>query len=244
MSELRAGWVLRWSRAALVAALILGGGLVAHVSAGGLLPDIGILVLLGSATLLGCAALFGRPITTRATVALLALGQAGFHLAMTALAGHAGAGSHAGAGDAIRAEVVRSATAGGRRTGSLRDLMAAPEMPASGDLQLAVPHWAQHVVADLSGANALMALAHLTAAAAVGWWLASGEAALWALICLTGRQSWKFVLLLTAGAGGTLAFGKRHRAASAAVRVERPPARWVIERRPARRGPPRLAAAL
>ncbi len=244
MSELRAGWVLRWTRAALVAALILGSGLAAHVSAGGQLPDLRVIVLLASTTLLGCAALLGRPVTTRAAIALLALGQAGFHLTLTALAGHAGAGSHTVAGGSGRADILQLSAAGGRRTGSLRDLMSSPPVPTGGDLQLVAPHWVQHVVADLSGANAVMALAHLAAAGAVGWWLASGEAALWTLVCLSCSQTWTFVLLLIASAGPVLARGPGRRSIPAGAWVEQPLARWVVERRPARRGPPRVAAAL
>ena len=50
--------------------------------------------------------------------------------------------------------------------------------------------WIHHLVEDLStAANLGMALAHLVAAAGLGWWLASGERLVWRLVALLGRQT-------------------------------------------------------
>jgi hypothetical protein len=51
---------------------------------------------------------------------------------------------------------------------------------------------------DLTGPNMLMAMAHLAAAALVGWWLSSGEQALWSLICLMRERSADLVRRLLA----------------------------------------------
>lgn len=48
------------------------------------------------------------------------------------------------------------------------------------------PHWTDHVLTDITGPHALMALAHLAGAALVAWWLAGGERTFWALIALAG----------------------------------------------------------
>jgi hypothetical protein len=50
-----------------------------------------------------------------------------------------------------------------------------------------LPEWLEHLLADLSGTHALMALGHAAAAALVGLWLGVGERALWALLRRVGR---------------------------------------------------------
>lgn len=57
--------------------------------------------------------------------------------------------------------------------------------PAGHHTQLSVPAPLQHVVADMTGQHALMALAHLLAAVVVGLWLAVGERALWGVLTTT-----------------------------------------------------------
>jgi hypothetical protein len=49
-----------------------------------------------------------------------------------------------------------------------------------------LPEWLEHLLADLSGTHALMALGHAAAAALVGLWLGVGERALWALLRRVG----------------------------------------------------------
>lgn len=79
------------------------------------------------------------------------------------------------------------AGASGRRIGSLYDLTMG-ELPMAANSPPQIPHWLTHIVEDLSGPNAAMGLAHLVAAAVVGWWLASGEHAWWTLVCLVGSH--------------------------------------------------------
>src|SRR3954468_21066272 len=58
---------------------------------------------------------------------------------------------------------------------------------AAGDrVQRVLPYPVQHLIADLTGAHAVMALGHLAAAVVVGLWLAMGERALWTGLPLTG----------------------------------------------------------
>lgn len=47
-----------------------------------------------------------------------------------------------------------------------------------------MPSGLAHVLPDLTGPDALMAVAHLCAGAAIGLWLASGERALFTLLAL------------------------------------------------------------
>jgi hypothetical protein len=61
-----------------------------------------------------------------------------------------------------------------------------------------LPEWLEHLVADLSGTHALMALGHALAAGLVGLWLGVGERALWALLRRAGR-----FLTVAAGRGTT-----------------------------------------
>ena len=59
---------------------------------------------------------------------------------------------------------------------------------AGDDAHLSVPAPVMHLVADMTGPHAAMALAHLAAAAVVGLWLALGERALWTVIALADRR--------------------------------------------------------
>lgn len=182
MSELRAGPGLRWARAGLTAVVACSLGLFAHVLAGGQLPAVGSTAAGVATVWAACAALLGRPASRLRLIALVGGGQAAFHLLLTALAGH-GPGhttSHTATAPSYAASVADAQD----RRGSYYDLtMAAAPVDAAGWSQ---PHWLTHVVEDLSGPHALMALAHLAAAAGVACWLALGEQAVWVLVCLLG----------------------------------------------------------
>ena len=183
MSELRAGPALRWVRAGLTAVVACSLGLVAHVLAGGQLPAVGWTVAGVATVWAACAALLGRPAGRLRLIALVGGGQAAFHLLLTALAGH---GPHATVHAAATPSYAAPAADGPDRRGSFYDLtMAAAPLDAGGWSQ---PHWLTHVVDDLSGPHALMALAHLAAAAGVACWLAVGERAVWVLVCLLGAS--------------------------------------------------------
>ncbi len=80
--------VLRWSRALLLALVVMVTGTVGHVTAAGLLPPAPVLAAaLGVCTIL-CAAALGRPATRLRLVALTVLGQTGVHGMLSATAGH------------------------------------------------------------------------------------------------------------------------------------------------------------
>lgn len=157
----RAGAQLRWARAGALGTAVVIVSTLAHTSAGGTMPPWWGMLLLTSVTTAALAGLLARPAGRARVAVLLAGGQALQHLAMTAVTGHGatpsvahGHGHPEGAGH--HAEVTAS--------------------------------WVQtalaHLHEDLSGPNLAMAVAHLGAAAALGWWLASGERALWSLLHL------------------------------------------------------------
>ena len=184
MSELRAGPGLRWARAGLTAVVACSLGLFAHVLAGGQLPAVGWTAAGVATVWVACAALLGRPASRLRLIALVGGGQAAFHLLLTALAGHG-----AGAGDLAPRDgpAVRRPRRG--RPGPAR-LVLRPDDGARRSTApgLEQPHWLTHVVEDLTGPHAFMALAHLAAAAGVACWLALGEQAVWVLVCLLGAN--------------------------------------------------------
>lgn len=245
-APLRAGAAVRLLRALVLTAVVAGFGAGTHVAAGGLLPAPAVLLaLVVGLTLLHSAALAG-PASTRRLVLLVAGGQAAVHVVLTALAGHRGVPGPGAAstGPAAALPPAPSLAETGARRGSLRDLYEVATPSGSGT---ATPAWLDdavgHVVADLTGPHALMALAHLAAAAGVGLWLAAGERALWSLVCLLGGTA---VAVLAA----LVAFSRlRGGPAPAPVRRPCPDARPVAALPApllgalARRGPPVPALA-
>ncbi len=183
MPELRADPLLRWARGLLTAAVALSAGAVAHVAAGGLMPALPELLALLGLTWLVAGALLGRPASRARLVALVVAGQAAAHLAFAALAGHSAAAAPS-SGSAAGTLPARLADVEGPRRGSLYDLTTGTGLQAGDGPGL--PAWVAHLVADLTGPQAWMTLAHALAAAALGWWLAVGERALWSLVCLAG----------------------------------------------------------
>jgi hypothetical protein len=212
---------LRWVRALILAAVALTIGGVAHVTADGLLPGpLGLFGLLALSTG-GVAPLLGRQASTRRVVLLLMLWQAVMHGALTALAGHAG--------DSVHPDHGAAASAHG------------------GHVHSTAPTWVQHLLADMTGPNMAMVLAHLAAAAAVGWWLAAGERALWTLLALATRPviaALAAVLLSTLWLVTAATAGKARGAVTAPVAADiRPPAALFLSRFVTRRGPPGCLSA-
>lgn len=170
---------LLWVRATTVATISSALGVVAHVSAGGLLPNPVYLIVLTAGLTSVVAPVLISPAGYRTLLLLVGAGQAAVHAILTAAAGH---GPHSHAAPSISGSEIL----GARATGAPHLLGVAPaptqSRPDSGS------HWVSHLVADLSGTNALMSLAHLAAAAGVAFWLWRGEQALWTLISLLVRR--------------------------------------------------------
>ncbi|HET7736727.1 MAG TPA: hypothetical protein VFK52_12170 [Nocardioidaceae bacterium] len=175
--------VLRWTRALLLAGVALSTGSLAHASAGGLLPGpvaMTVLLLVGTGI---CAPLLGRPASRARVVLLVALGQSLVHVVLTALVGHVG--------DPVAATRQLHPVGAGQRTGTFFD----QTMPPPTEVALSTPPWITHLVAELSGPHAFMAVTHLAAAVLVGLWLASGEQALLALLQLGVARALPEILL-------------------------------------------------
>jgi len=236
VSELTAGAGLRWVRAALITGAAMGVGTLAHASAGGLLPRAELLVVLGLLATAGCAALLGRPASHRRVVLLVVGGQSLCHLVLTGVAGHTGTANHSASHVTLQSPSPVPQLRSAPRTGPLHDLTVG-HAPTPGADAVA-PHWVEHVMQDLTGPNMLMAMAHLVAAALVGWWLSSGEQALWSLICLTRERSADLVRRLLAATPTAPAVSLLRQTTARPPSRERPVDRWQIGRRPARRGPP------
>lgn len=226
------------ARAAVLSVMALTTGAVAHVQAGGLLPGLPVLALLTVLGSLACAPLLRRPGSPRRLVVLLVAGQSAVHMALAVTAGHRG-------DPVARATSIAPAVPSGviaERTGSYFDVAYASRVGEHGG-GLSVPSAVLHAFSDVS-AQPAMALAHLLAAAACGWWLAQGERALWLLLDLTSR-AWS-ELVGPALRRWALA---AHAAASAATRVQLPvlvvavsapsPQSQLRSRSVSRRGPPR-----
>jgi hypothetical protein len=229
VTALRADAVSRVLRGAVTGSVAWTLGVLAHVAAGGLLPGpVWLVATLLAACGVGAAAL-GTPARLPALVALVAGGQFAVHLVLTALAGH---GPHPTA--VAAAPPTRVPAYDGPRRGSLYDLTTGASAEGLG--AAGTPHWLEHVVDDLSGPHALMALAHLVAASAVAAWLAVGESALWVLVCLLAAAVLALVRVTVPVAVG----GRSALPARALARVARPlppPLLGAL----ARRGPPRVA---
>lgn len=181
-----AGALLRWGRALLLGCVAFAAGVLGHLSADGLMPGPTSLSLILLGCVAGSAIFLGRPASRLRVVTLLVLGQTFVHGVLTASAGHRGDPPLI----PVAAMVPRPTPTltGGERVGSLMDQFAATQ-PGSTQVALAVPYPVQHLIADLTGAHAVMAVAHLLAACVVGLWLAFGERALWTVILVTVERA-------------------------------------------------------
>lgn len=224
---------LRWARALAIASVAVSTGVVAHVSADGLLPGPRGLVLLTVLCTAVTAIFLGRQVGTVRVVALVVLGQAFIHSGLAALAGHRG--------DPLSTPTAHPAigTLGsGPRTGSYYDQWAQAQPHGSGP---AVPSWMVHTVADVA-AEPMMAAVHVLAAVVVGLWLSLGERALWAVPAFTAAVTVRLVGALAAA----LVLPAPLRTTPAPVAFRRPRIPLTLQHSPGvpRRGPPRLLAAL
>ena len=182
------GSALRYGRALTLAVVAMAFGLVAHLTAGGLLPGAEGLALLLVPLFAVNAWLLEGPASALRLCVLLVVEQTFVHGGLTSAAGHAGEavqrGSVTGA-DAATTGVLTSRLAKvGDRTSSYEELAHAAHVP---DSAAALPAPVQHLLADMTGPHALMAVAHVLAAVAVGLWLACGERALWTVLGLSLR---------------------------------------------------------
>lgn len=243
-----AGFALRWLRALLLTGVAVASGVVGHVSADGLLPGRGALAALFVVVLLAAAALLGRPASTFRVVMLLVAGQALIHVTLTAMSGHRGDPVHRLPAHAPHTELPQPAGTG-HLVGSSHDQLRSHE-PVVTQMPLPVP--VQHLIADLTGPSALMALAHLAAAAAVGLWLASGEKALWAVLALAADRVCELVkatvclygrFLRTLGRAACDRLLNLGRTTAAAPTDQKAPTLLLLARAVVRRGPPPLLAA-
>lgn len=236
-----ASW--RLLRGALLAAVVLSFGAIAHLTSGGRAPGAGWFVVLGVVLTWWGARFLAHPAGRTRMLALVVGGQTFVHIALTALAGHRGDGV---AGPLVRTAATPPPVAVPEevwtrtdRVGSLADQLMVGRPPAA-PATFEVPTWVLHLWADLQPAQLPMVLAHALAAAAVGWWLAQGEAALWALVALGTRPLARLGVLLR-GLGVRMTPAPR-RAPAPIVHVPAPlvadPGGGV-----ARRGPPLGLAA-
>jgi hypothetical protein len=198
----RATPVLLWSRAALLALVVVAASVIGHVSADGLLPGpLALLGLLVTATVVS-ARFLTRQASAPRLVALLVSGQVVVHGVLSLLAGHGSSATpHVGAGEG--ASTGAGASAGGagfvfdgrqaERAGSYFDQVSAmqptgvptvrsgPSGSAAGDHGSALTHLVEH----LGTQSLAMMLAHLAVVALLGVWLAVGERALWTVLTLS-----------------------------------------------------------
>lgn len=222
--------LLRWLRAAVLTAVVVSFGTVAHISTDGRLPGWVGMATLTSLSLIVSSVPLARAAGPWRVVALTVLGQAGIHLVLTASAGHAG-DTHV---PTVRAPVAVEGS--GRRTGSLHDFyLASQPVPGSAESGDSFGH----LLADLTSHGPMM-LAHLAAAFLVGLWLAVGEQALWALLALTAGVlvlaiAWLSVAVVRPLVPSRLVLARAWRLP--------PPRTAVIARSVVRRGPPVLLAA-
>lgn len=233
----------RLLRGAVLAAVVLSFGAIAHLTSGGRLPGPGWFVVLAVLLTWWGARFLARPASRTRVLALVVGGQAAVHIALTALAGHRG--------DGVTGPLVRTAPTPApvqvpddvwtrtHRVGSLADQLMVGRPPST-QATFEVPEWVLHLWADLQPQQLPMMLAHALAAAAVGWWLAQGESALWTLVALGTRPLARLGVLL------------RALAVPSVVRLRRLPAPLLLPLVPAvadpgggvvRRGPPSGRAA-
>ena len=245
-----AGPALRWTRAVLLGAVTMSVGAVAHVTAGGLVPGATALLVLFAGCVLAVAPFLGRPASTVRVVVLLMAGQALIHAALTTVAGHRGDPARASA-QPVPEPLPPSLGGDGRRMGSFHDQVYGSQAEAA-PTSFQVPAPIQHLLADLTGPNALMALAHFAAAAVIGLWLAVGERALWTVLVLTADGVRGLVRHALAARESVVAARAAVVAALLMLRGSRlvtaepahlPPRGMVMARSVVRRGPPALLAA-
>lgn len=201
----RATPVLVWSRAALLAVVVVAASAVGHVSADGLLPGPGAMLGLTLAVTAVAALFLTRQASPLRLVTLLASGQVAIHGVLSALAGHAGEGGaptasvhtdHAATPfvfDGLQAE----------RTGSYFDQVEAMQPAALGGATGSGHGGTTHLVEHLATQSVAMMVAHAAVVALLGVWLAVGERALWTVLTLSTTR-----LLEVVGHAAALVLGR------------------------------------
>jgi hypothetical protein len=249
--ERSAGVALRWTRAGLLTAVAMASGIVAHESADGILPGPVALAVLFVVSTAMVAPMLGRPASTLRVVLLVMAGQTFVHGTLTALSGHRGDPPLRRAAPAPSFIPPAPVSTGAGRRGSYYDLAYAQQHPGTGHVALTVPAPVQHLLADMTGPHAAMAVAHLVAAALVGAWLAVGERALWTIVALVADGTRFAVRAAAASYVAALGVAARIMAAGDALRLwlpdldvaDLPHPGLALERVVVRRGPPRLVCA-
>jgi hypothetical protein len=250
----RATPALLWTRAALMAVVVVAVSTIGHVTADGLLPGpaaFAVLLLLATAV---SARFLTHQASTRRILGLLVVGQAVIHGVLSALAGHVG--------DPVEVSADPGFEFAGRhaeRTGSYFDQVAAmqqgtfqkgapldAEAPGSSPDSLAMG-WLAHQVEHITEQGPVMILGHLAAVVVLGLWLAVGERALWTLLCLVTTTLLAVVARAVGHArGGLVARVLRqvgHRPVAHDAGRDAVPVPWLLRHVVAHRGPPGLLAA-
>lgn len=262
----RATPVLLWSRAALLALVVVAASVIGHVSADGLLPGpLALLGLLVTATVVS-ARFLTRQASAPRLVALLVGGQVVVHGVLSLLAGHGSSATpNVGAGGGASTGAAASAGGAGfvfdgrqtERAGSYFDQVAAMQpagVPSvtsgsaagsvAGDHGSALTH---HLVEHLGTQSLAMMLAHLAVVALLGVWLAVGERALWTVLTLTTTRLAELV-----SSAGAVLLGRwaavllqhvRPAPSLAATGRSAVPLPQLLHHVVAHRGPPALLAA-
>lgn len=231
---------LVWLRALVVGALTFAVGVVGHVSADGLLPTLPALAIVFALCVAASAPLLLQQAASARLVAMLMGGQFGVHLMLTMTAGHRGDHAVSTTPSAPARPIFGEPTlpvVDGRRIGSLSDAYRAANEPSQLAPEQATALPFQHLISDLV-AHAPMMVAHLAAAAVVGWWLACGEKTLWALLALLGRWILATIRVWAYVAVPPMSGSTRPPAALAAIALPH----WQTRPHP-RRGPPFVIAA-
>ncbi len=188
----RATPVLLWSRAAVLAAVVVAVSAVGHVSADGLLPGPWEMLGLTLAVTAVAARFLTRQASPLRLVTMLVSGQVAIHGVLTVLAGHAGdaAGAVSGAAAHGSGHATTQFVFDGlrtERTGSYFDQVEAMQVTApdgaasTGSGLGGVAHLAEHLATQ----SVAMMLAHAAVVALLGVWLAVGERALWTVLTLS-----------------------------------------------------------
>lgn len=237
--ELRATPVLLWSRAALLAVVVVVVSVLGHVAADGLLPGLLALALLTAGTTVVAARLLTHPASGARLVLMLAVGQAVVHGFLSLLAGH---GTRPAAAPAREFAFDGRAT---ERTGSYLDQVAAMQRPVTGGTS--DDGGLGHLVEHLAQQSPVMLLGHAAAVVLLGVWLAVGEQALWAVLGLMTTRVLLTVAQLLAGALGRLLLGRtgpvRRTPVFRSTRRTAVPVLHLLRHVVAHRGPPALLTA-
>lgn len=244
----RATPALLWSRAALVAVVVVVVSTIGHVSADGLLPGPLAFVALVLAATAVSARFLTHQASTRRMVGLLVAGQAVIHGVLSALAGHAD--------DPVAVPPRPDFAFDGRqveRTGSYFDQVAAMQQGTALDAGASgsrgvepVLGWLAHQVEHITEQSPLMVLGHLAAVVVLGVWLAVGERALWTFLCLATSTVVDAVVRAVANVRAVLLERvppQVGRPAPHGTRRNAVPRPWLLRHVVAHRGPPALLAA-